>query len=198
MLTFLDINYVEQFTTKLKTEFSKIKNQKKQITLEIENYFSPEYHLFDTPFTSNFTLPNVNYMGLNAIINSNLSAIIEKKFNPDVEIARPSFNKKLNRVNPEYNKFFSDLSSNNLSLFCFPIEALFITLSKMQWNAKLKTAKIRKIAQTCMIISKMGNSSFFEKEEDTLRVLKDQKIKNLENISKIYLELFQDFNKAND
>jgi hypothetical protein len=132
------------------------------------------------------------------VINSNLVKITGKVFNPDVEIARPSFNQALNRNNPEFNKFFKDLGSLGLSMFAFPIEALFVCLSKLQWNSKLKMAKIRKIAQTCSILSKTADSNFFEKNEETVVVIKTQKLQNLENISNIYLELFKDFKETGD
>lgn len=192
------MNYVEQFSGKLKAEFAKLVGQKKQITHEVESYFSPEHHLFAAPFWKNFALPPANYLAANALINANLGHITDKIFNPDVEIVRPSFNESLNRMNPEFNKFFANLGSDGLSPLAFPIESLFIVLSKLQWNSKLKTAKIRKIAQTCSILSKLPNPEFFESQEETQGVNKAQKLTNLENISKIYLELFQDFKSTRD
>lgn len=173
-------------------EFAKVKANKQQISFEIENYFLPEYQLFGAPFVSKFTLPKLDFSSMIAPINANLEQITKRVFNPMVEIGRPSFNKTHNCPNKSFNKFFEDLGSNKLSVLAFPLEALFITLSKLQWNETLRTAKIKKIAQMCFLISKSDKHTFFEKDEDTLRVLNEQKVLNLQNISKIYSELFQE------
>jgi hypothetical protein len=188
---------VEKLSAKLSNEMNKMKSQKKSITHAVENFLLTEYQLLDEPFISKFKLPELDYLALTVTANTNLDHIVQRIFNPTVEIGRPSFNKALNHIDRSFNKFFKNLSSNNVSVLMFPLESLFITLSKLKWNKTLKCAKIQKISHICYIISKIEKHSFFEKEEDTEKVNNDQKRQNLENLCEIYNELFKEFRKTN-
>ena len=145
---------------------------------------------------SKFKIPDFDFLAFNVAINSNLDQITQRIFNPYIEIERPTFNKTLNHVDRNFNKFFKNLSCNNVSIMMFPLESLFITLSKINWNKTLKIAKIQKIAQICQALVKKKEIGFFEDPKDTVRIQNEQMLKNLENISDIYKELFKEFKKS--
>jgi hypothetical protein len=71
-----------------------------------------------------------------------------------------------------YTKFNSDLSSEGFSVFTNPLEVLFIILSKVDWNEKLKIKKNQQILQVIKNIS--GENISFANDAEKLKVSGEQ------------------------
>lgn len=154
-------------------------------------YFRIEYQLFDTPFSSKFQVPRANMGQVRKCINENINYIMKNLFNPIVDTGNTTFSATHQRVNPEFNKFYAKFSSEKISPFACPLETIFLVLSKIHWNSKLKLAKSQKIALTCLDLSKEESISYFDTEGDLKDLHQQQKRRNLESLTELFKEFFQ-------
>lgn len=158
---------------------------------EIELYFRLEYQLFDSPFASKFKLPKKNLPAVQACINQNINFIMKNIFDPNTENTKPSFSGIHERMNPNYNKFFKELGAEKISPLECPVESIFLVLSKIHWNSKLKLAKTQKIALTCLNISKEETIHYFDTDADLEFLEKQQKKRNLDSLDELFREFFE-------
>ena len=158
---------------------------------EIEMYFRLEYHLFDSPFASKFQPPKTDIAKVNSCINENILFIMKNIFNPILETSKTTFSNANNRMNPDFNKYFTEFSSEKINPFICPVETIFMVLSKMHWNSKLKLAKAQKIALTCMDLSKEQSISFFDTDHDLKDLERQQTKRNVDSLTELFQEFFQ-------
>lgn len=154
-------------------------------------YFRIEYQLFDTPFSSKFQVPRTNVAQTRKCINENINYIMKNIFNPILDTNNSNYSAANERVNPEFNKFYREFSSEKISPFLCPVETIFLVLSKIHWNSKLKLAKSQKIALTCLDLSKEESISYFDTENEVKDLQQQQRIRNLESLTELFKEFFQ-------
>ena len=152
---------------------------------------NPESRILGSQFESLFSLKNFDLNKNISIINSNLFRINSDIFNPIESIKTLTSKKNPSRPLPFYNKFYYDYSSEGVNILETPIEAMFITLSKISWNKKLKLDKRSKIRKTCYLISGVQTpqeltQKQIQKEKEKLEV------HNLKFIQNIYQTLFKE------
>jgi hypothetical protein len=108
-----------------------------------------------------------------------------------METSKTSYSKANGRMNPEFNKYFTEFSSEKINPLICPIETIFLVLAKMHWNSKLKLAKAQKIALTCLDLSKEQSISFFDTEHDLKDLERQQNKRNIESLTELFQEFFQ-------
>ena len=155
---------------------------------EIELYFRLEHQLFDSPFSSKFKMAKPNLEVTRNCINENILFIMKNIFNPITETSKTNYSQTNGRMNPEFNKFFTKFSSEKINPLKCPVETIFLVLSKIHWNSKLKFAKSQKIAITCLDLSKEESINFFDTEADKEYLHNQQKNRNLESLNELFKE----------
>lgn len=112
-----------------------------------------ESQLFGPVFEQSFSMPLLQPNEVKTQINRNLNKLVESVFDPIESIKRTRIDPVSNREIPYFNKYNLDYSCEGLNVFENPIEGLFICLSKISWNQKLKLNNMTKINQICTVIS---------------------------------------------
>jgi hypothetical protein len=160
---------------KMEIEKSFYERENKMSQTELETTFRLEKRLFQNPDNSAFNSPlqNINFLQLQ--IKSNLDKIILTNFNPISKI-KNQVTTSCGRIIPHFHKLFSNLGSEGVNPLTFPIEAIFITLSKSHWNSTQKLKKQNDVLKICDFISG-GNITVNESE------LRDLEIEDGENDS---------------
>jgi hypothetical protein len=152
---------------------------------------NPESRILGPQFESVFSLKNFDLKRTVSIINANLYRINGEIFNPIESIKTLPVRNGYTRTTPFYNKFYSDFSSEGINILETPIEALFVTLSKISWNKKLKLSKRSKIKKTCYLIS--GVESPPELTPNQIQTQNQQlELHNLRFMQNIYQTLFKE------
>ena len=151
---------------------------------------SIESRILGKQFESLFNLDNLQLPKIKFTVNKNLHILNHHIFNPILSIKNLKSKLKSVREQPFFNKFYHNLSSEGLSILETPFEAIFVTLSKISWNKKLKLNKKAKIRNTCYMISGVKSPEELtakesRKEEERLE------IHNLLCIKDIYQSLFK-------
>lgn len=132
-----------------------------------------------------FQLPPLNQKAILGVVDSNLGVVLSAVFNPNLYMRQPKLSRCGNRYLPIYTKFYEDLSSEGLSIVTSPFETLFVCLSKIDWNQKLKH---RKTTQVQGLIKSISGQEVAQSAD--IGQLRNQfDLVDLEDIKKHYLKL---------
>ena len=188
LLNLLDSTFVKELETQLKIEKEALSSSSKS-KQESLNKLNVEFRILGPQLESLFTLPNIN-PNQRGIINNNLKLVVEKIFDPIQAIKYLGKVKQSSRDLPFFNKFYTNLSAEGINILETPVEAVFITLSKISWNKKLNLNKRENVRKMCVKISEMNIPP-----EPTVNEVKQNKIllenHNLLCIRQIYENLFK-------
>lgn len=91
-------------------------------------------------------------------INTNLTSITSKVFEPISRIKEQTITSNA-RIMPPYHKKFFDLGTNGVNPLLFPVEAMFVVLSKLHWNSSQKMNKNDQVLKICEHISENDATS---------------------------------------
>lgn len=192
-----DPTYLKEMEEKLKVEKDFYIKQQKMDPVQIEKCCSVENTLFGEPFRKRFILPPQNPEQVREAINLNLQTVSQHIFHP-IEF----FNRQPKETQPahyakSFNQIYQDLSCENISILCNPVESLFVTLAKQTWNQRLDEFKKGRVLTTCQLISHSnqpeGPPSF---EEEQQRKENDCRF-HLQQVNSCYCQLFQQLSSTN-
>lgn len=126
--------------------------------------------------------------GAAKVVNRNLQKTRQHIFDPVLSVKSLQSESSFGRKVPIYNKLYSDLSTESVSILETPLEALFVCLSKISWNDKLKANKRSKLRRICRAIS--GAECPMELTPTQKRSERDSlELHNLSCIKRIYRQL---------
>jgi hypothetical protein len=152
-----------------------------------------ENHLFGPVFEKSFSMPLLEPKKIKTQINRNLNEVISSIFDPIESIKQKKIDPLNNREIPYFNKYYKDLSSKGVNVFGNPIEALFICLSKISWNKKLKWNNMTKIDHICTVISGEKCPQFFSKKKLN-KIKQKEYFESLKSVSQMYDFILQNLN----
>lgn len=174
------------------SRFIKELEEKRKIEVKSQNSLSPgiETRLFGPSFERSFSMPLLNPAETKAQIDRNLDSLVASVFDPIESIKQPRTDPVSQRVVPYYNKFYADLSCGRVNVFETPVEALFVTLSKVSWNQKLRRNNRAKINRICSGISGADCPELLSRKKLDHRRDRDQ-LANLQTLGASYAYILE-------
>lgn len=139
--------------TKIEEEREKEPGLKQNSLSKQTGFESIESKLLGPMADFRFMVDQIGIKKIGRTINQNLIRVNKNIFNP-IESLKTLTNLKSGNV-PHFSRFYKDLSTEEIDILSSPIEALFVTLSKMSWNKKLKWKKREQVRNTCLKISQL-------------------------------------------
>ena len=188
-LNLLDSTFIKELETQLKVEREALLNSSSVQKQETLNKLNVEFRILGPQLESLFSLPNL-HKDLRGVVNKNLEVVLARVFDPIQAIKGLGKSNFPSRDPPFFNKFYYDLSTEGLNVLETPLEAVFVTLSKISWNEKLNLNKRENVRKMCVKISELDIPL-----EPSAEQLKNQKLllenHNLLCIRQIYQNLFE-------
>ena len=188
-LNLLDSTFIKELETQLKVEREALLNSSSVQKQETLNKLNVEFRILGPQLESLFSLPNL-HKDLRGVVNKNLEVVLARVFDPIQAIKGLGKSNFPSRDPPFFNKFYYDLSTEGLNVLETPLEAVFVTLSKISWNKKLNLNKRENVRKMCVKISELDIPL-----EPSAEQLKNQKLllenHNLLCIRQIYQNLFE-------